>query len=188
MAGSNGENQGAVLQNGELRSVPSRPDRDGSGSRVSRSSRGPAARALARSRDENREDWRVLPQRLQARCLGLRKAQTAAVCFIQRLGSGLDCTPQFHALVPEAVFVENADGSIERIARRTLAMLREEMSEEPQQDALDRLRIGAHQQQSFWALEEPPGQQAHRLSARCEGSRCRPAGICMRTTAKGSRY
>jgi hypothetical protein len=43
------------------------------------------------------------------------------------------------------------------------------MSEEPRLDALNRLRIGVHQQQSFWALDEPPGQEAHKLSARCEG-------------------
>ncbi len=43
------------------------------------------------------------------------------------------------------------------------------MSEEPRLDALDRLRIGVHQQQGFWALEEPPGQKAGKLSARREG-------------------
>jgi hypothetical protein len=52
-------------------------------------------------------------QRLQARRLGLRNAQTAAGCFTQRFGSRLDTSPHFHALVPEAVFVENADGSID---------------------------------------------------------------------------
>lgn len=68
--------------------------------------------------------------------------------------------------VTAAVFVENPDGAIEpsrlpkpgpkelaklveRIARRTLAVLREEMSEVPRPVSLDRLQIGAHRQQSF---------------------------------------
>jgi hypothetical protein len=62
---------------------------------------------------------------------------------------------------------EHADAIVD--LSRALAMLREEMTEEPRPDALDRLRIGAHQQQSFWALEEPLGQDAGKLSARCEG-------------------
>ncbi len=48
-------------------------------------------------------------------------------------------------------------------------MLREQMSEDPRLDALDRLRMGVHQQQSFWALEELPGEDVGKLSARCEG-------------------
>jgi hypothetical protein len=42
-------------------------------------------------------------------------------------------------------------------------MLREEMSEAPILDALDRLRLGVHPMQSFWALDGPPGQEADEL-------------------------
>jgi hypothetical protein len=124
-------------------------------------------------------------QRLQARRLGARDAQTAAVCMTQRFGSRLDSNPHFHALAPDAVFVENEAGElelmrlprprqedvrrlVERIAKRTQAMLRRELGEDPEPDALDRLRA-ASQQLSFPAMAEPPEDRSARLAARCEG-------------------
>jgi hypothetical protein len=125
-------------------------------------------------------------QRLQARRLGLRGATTAAVCFTQLFGSRLDCSPHFHALAPDAVFLENQQGDIElrrlpkpkleeierlveRIARRTLAMLKKELGEDLRLDALDRLRASNLQQLSFSAMAEPPEDRVGKLSARCEG-------------------
>jgi hypothetical protein len=72
-------------------------------------------------------------------------------------GSRLDCSPHFHALAPDAVFLESEEGDIElwrlpqptreevaklveRIARRTLAMLKKQVGEDLRLDALDRLR------------------------------------------------
>ena len=125
-------------------------------------------------------------QRLQARRLGLRDAQTAAVCFTQLFGSRLDCSPHFHALAPDAVFLDSEEGDIElwrlpqptreevaklveRIARRTLAMLKKEVGEDLRLNALDRLRAVTHQQLSFSAMAEPPEEREGKLSARCEG-------------------
>jgi Transposase zinc-binding domain/Putative transposase len=125
-------------------------------------------------------------QRLQARRLGLRDVTTAAVCFTQLFGSRLDCSPHFLALAPEAVFLESEEGDlelwrlpqpkreeierlVERIARRTLATLKEELGEDLRLDALDRLRAGTQQQLSFSAMAEPPEDRVGKLSARCEG-------------------
>ncbi len=125
-------------------------------------------------------------QRLQARRLGLRDAQTAAVCFTQLFGSRLDCSPHFHALAPDAVFLESEEGDlelwrlpqptreeiaklVERIARRTLAMLKKEVGEDLRLDALDRLRAVTHEQLSFSTMAEPKEEREGKLSARCEG-------------------
>ena len=43
-------------------------------------------------------------QRTKARRLGIRSPNTRAVAFVQRFGSGLQMTPHFHVLLPEAVF------------------------------------------------------------------------------------
>jgi hypothetical protein len=75
----------------------------------------------------------------------------------------LDCSPHFHALAPDAVFLDSEEGDIElwrlpqptreevaklveRIARRTLAMLKKEVGEDLRLNALDRLRAVTHQQ------------------------------------------
>ncbi len=125
-------------------------------------------------------------QRLQARRLGLRDAQTAAVCFTQLFGSRLDCSPHFHALAPDAVFLESEEGDlelwrlpqptreeiaklVERIARRTLAMLKMGVGEDLRLDALDRLRAVTHEQLSFSTMAEPKEEREGKLSARCEG-------------------
>src|SRR5262249_37438634 len=80
-------------------------------------------------------------QRRTARRLGLPRARTGAVAFVQRFGSALQLTPHFHVLLPEAVFEEvgegttrlvplppPTDGEVERmaatVARRVLATLR----------------------------------------------------------------
>ena len=72
-------------------------------------------------------------------------------------------SPHFHALAPDTVFLENQQGDIElrrlpkpkleeierlveRIARRTLAMLKKELGEDLRLDALDRLRASNLQQ------------------------------------------
>jgi hypothetical protein len=118
----------------------------------------------------------------------------------------LDCSPHFHALAPDAVFLENQKGDIElrrlpkpkleeierlveRIARRTLAMLKKELGEDLRLDALGRLRASTLQQLSFSAMAEPPEGRVGKLSARCEGFSLqagRPADICTKTSAKGS--
>ena len=109
-------------------------------------------------------------QRQQAKRLGVRAGQTAAVCMTQRFGTRLDCNPHFHSLVPDAVFAEDERGElelrrlpkptredlqrvVERIAKRTRARLRLELGEEPEPDALDRMRAG-NQQPLFPALSE----------------------------------
>ncbi len=96
------------------------------------------------------------------------------------------CSPHFHALAPDAVFLENQEGDIElrrlpkpkpeeiqrlveRIARRTMAMLKKELGEDLRLDALDRLRAGNLQQLPLLAMAEPQEDRVGKLSARCEG-------------------
>ena len=96
------------------------------------------------------------------------------------------CSPHFHALAPDAVFLENQKGDIElrrlpkpkleeierlveRIARRTLAMLKKDLGDDLRLDALDRLRASNLQQLSFSAMAEPLEDRVGKLSARCEG-------------------
>jgi hypothetical protein len=120
-------------------------------------------------------------QRREARKLGLGDVETGAVCVTQRFGSRLDCNPHFHALMPDAVFAENAEGRVElrrlagpkqediewlveRIARRALAALEDgEEGEAP--GALDRLRAQSQQ----LGLPAMPPRDGGRLEARCEG-------------------
>ncbi len=116
----------------------------------------------------------------------MRDATTAAVCFTQLFGSRLDCSPHFHALSPDAVFVESEEGDlelwrlpqpkreeiekrVERIARRTLAMLKQEWERTCGWMRSSRLRAGTQQQLSFSAMAEPPEERVGKLSARCEG-------------------
>src|SRR4029450_1819108 len=49
-------------------------------------------------------------QRRRARKLGTRNGQTGAVTHVQYFGSALQCTPHFHALVPDGVWVPLDDG------------------------------------------------------------------------------
>jgi hypothetical protein len=96
------------------------------------------------------------------------------------------CSPHFHALAPDAIFPENQKGGIElrrlpkpkleeierlveRIARRTLTMLKKKLGEDLRLDALDRLRASTLQQPSFSAMAEPPEDRVGKPSARCEG-------------------
>jgi hypothetical protein len=141
-------------------------------------------------------------QRLQARRLGLRGATTAAVCFTQLFGSRLDRSPHFHALAPDAVFLENQQGDIElrrlprpkleeierlveRIARRTLAMLKKELGEDLRLDALDRLRASNLQPAAPASRRWPSHRRIAWASCPlgAKASRCRPADICTRTSA-----
>jgi hypothetical protein len=88
-------------------------------------------------------------------------------------------------VVPDAVFAQDEQGRIElvclpppkqqdlqrlveRIAKRTQAMLRRELGEGPDPDALDRLRA-ASQQLSFPAMTEPSEDRSTKLAARYEG-------------------
>jgi hypothetical protein len=115
----------------------------------------------------------------------VRDANTAAVCVTQRFGSRLDCNPHFHGLVPDTVFAENEQGEaelrrlpkptredlqriIERVAKRTRAMLRRELGdEEPEPDALDRVRAGSRQR-SLPTLTEPSEDRSVKLAAQCD--------------------
>jgi hypothetical protein len=121
-------------------------------------------------------------QRRQARALGLSQAQTAAVCFTQRFDSLLRANPHFHALVPDAVFVQGAEGRVElrvlpkptqadvewvveRIARRARTLLAKQGEELEPADALDRVRS-----QQLELMPRPPREPpSGRLSARAEG-------------------
>ena len=47
--------------------------------------------------------------RLRARRLGLRGGQVGAVTFVQRFGGILNLNPHFHTLIPDGVFLEDAD-------------------------------------------------------------------------------
>ena len=47
--------------------------------------------------------------RLRARRLGLRGGQVGAVTFVQRFGGILNLNPHFHTLMPDGVFLEDAD-------------------------------------------------------------------------------
>ena len=120
-------------------------------------------------------------QRRKARELGLRGARTAVVCVTQRFDSLLRVNPHFHALVPDAVFVECEQGRVElravpkptrrdvesiveRIARRARALLSRLDEDAEPVGALDRLR-GQHLE----LLSQPPELNPGRLSARAEG-------------------
>jgi hypothetical protein len=122
-------------------------------------------------------------QRRQARAQGLGDAETAAVCFTQRFGSRLDCNPHFHSLVPDAVFVVNAEGRVElrvlpkprqedverivgRIARRVKKLLERSGDDGEQPDALDSLR---GRQLALLALSPPVQLHDGKLSARVDG-------------------
>jgi len=121
-------------------------------------------------------------QRRKARELGLADVDTAAVCFTQRFDSLLRANAHFHALCPDAVFVESDEGRaelrvlpkptqedvewvVQRIARRARRLLERLDEETEPANAIDRLR---HAQLALFAQpprELPPG----RLSARAEG-------------------
>ena len=47
--------------------------------------------------------------RLRARRLGLRRGQVGTVTFVQRFGGILNLNPHFHTLIPDGVFIEDAD-------------------------------------------------------------------------------
>ena len=88
--------------------------------------------------------------------------------------------------MPDAVFVEDERGelarrrlpkptreevqrAVERIARRARAMLRRELGdEEPQADALDRVRAG-RRQGAYSVLPEPSEERSVKLAARWDG-------------------
>ena len=58
--------------------------------------------------------------RLRARRLGLRGGQVGAVTFVQRFGGILNLNPHFHTLMPDGVFLEDADAPGGPLAFATL--------------------------------------------------------------------
>ena len=115
--------------------------------------------------------------------LGFKEAKTGAVCFTQRFDSLLRTNPHFHALVPDAVFVEESEGKVQllvlpkprqvdvewvvaRIARRAAPLLAKLDGDPRPPDALDRLRLEQLELLPAAPVQEPP---VGRLTARLAG-------------------
>ncbi|MBI5545142.1 MAG: transposase [Deltaproteobacteria bacterium] len=121
-------------------------------------------------------------QRRQARALGFKEARTGAVCFTQRFDSLLRTNPHFHAMVPDAVFVEEGEGRVglvvlpkprqedvewvaARLVRSAQPLLAKLEPEDGPPDALDRLRLAQLDLLPPSPVQEaPPGRLTVRLA------------------------